>query len=169
MGKSNCAVIGCSNRTYKLSKWKESFCDKHSSKCKDCSCERPFRLFMFPSELRNGEQRQRWIKTMKREGPKKTVWKPCNSDRVCSDHFEGGEPTLTHPDPTKNLGYDLKKTIKPRRKLFKRAPVQKKRKVSNTDFEKSSQDIPFKGIKFRGYKISRFSRFWLKIAKLSTR
>ena len=55
---------------------------------------------------------------LRRENKDKTTWKPCNSDRVCSDHFDDGEPTVTHPFPELKLGYK-KQIPQPRRKIFK--------------------------------------------------
>ena len=55
---------------------------------------------------------------LRRENKDKTTWKPCNSDRVCSDHFVDGEPTVTHPFPELKLGYK-KQIPQPRRKIFK--------------------------------------------------
>ena len=50
MPKVNCAVIGCSNSTYRLKKWKKLVCDHHAPATKnDCVCAAPFKLFCFPS------------------------------------------------------------------------------------------------------------------------
>ena len=40
------------------------------------------------------------------------------NDRVYSEHFFDGIPTVDNPHPTLNLGYELK-TVQPRRKLFR--------------------------------------------------
>ena len=50
----------------------------------------PYRLFEFSSVLRNGEEREKWIGQLRWENKGKTTWKPCDSDRVCSDHFVDG-------------------------------------------------------------------------------
>ena len=61
MPKVNCAVINCSNSTYKLKKSKQEICSEHNdfdSSCKqeDCiHCISSFKLYCFPSILRNGE------------------------------------------------------------------------------------------------------------------
>ena len=34
-----------------------------------------------------------------------TPWKPCSSDRVCSEHFVDGIPIEQNPNPTLKLGY----------------------------------------------------------------
>ena len=101
MGPANCAVIGCTNSTYKLKKWLENICDIHHHVLqKNCSCEPPYRLYTFPSNNRYKHQRERWVKMIRRQGPNNTVWQPCTSDRVCSEHFVDKFPTEAHPDPT---------------------------------------------------------------------
>ena len=100
MRKDNCAVIGCSNSTYRLNKWKKSVCEQHAPATKnDCVCAVPFKLFCFPSTLRNSRDRSKWVKLLRREIPGKKKWEPCDSDRVCSMHFVNNEPTAEHPDP----------------------------------------------------------------------
>ena len=109
MGNGNCAVIGCHNNSKKLKNWKELICDikEHEGKIKElCGCEAPFRLFMFPSNKRNGHKREAWIRLLKRQNIDKTSWQPCSSDRVCSEHFVDDIPTEHNPDPTLKLGYD---------------------------------------------------------------
>ena len=81
---------------------------------------------MFPSITRNYDKRQAWIKLMRRVKPDNSEWKPCGNDRVCSEHFVDGIPTVKNPNPTKKLGYELKEP-KSRRTLF-REPVTKKPK-----------------------------------------
>ena len=135
MPKVNCAVIGCSNSTYVLNKWKNETCDIHSLKKSDCSCERPFLLYCFPSILKNNEQRKSWIRSMKREGENKTVWQPKDSDRVCSVHFVDGAPTAKNPLPTLNMGYEIVKK-KSRREILRMPPSKKKRlNKENTNFD----------------------------------
>lgn len=129
MGRVNCAVIGCLNSSTKLKKWESSACEEESHKGllkKNCSCEKPFILYMFPSVKRNGEKRAAWIKLLKRETSKKIEWTPCSSDRVCSEHFVDKVPTFEHPHPSLNLGYQLKETSK-RRGLF-RFPLSSSKK-----------------------------------------
>lgn len=138
MGKGNCAVVSCTNSTYRLNKWKSEHCSIHGKIHKECECQPPFRLHFFPSELRNSRARERWIKAMKREGQNKTKWTPTASDRVCSDHFVDDGPTDENPDPTVNLGYEVSNK-RPRRTLF-RQPAQPKRKktVQSVDFQSPS-------------------------------
>ena len=88
MGPANCAVVGCHNSYAKLKKWERENCEEHQGvKKKDCPCYPPFRLFKFPSGQRNVEKRKVWIRLMKRVTARNTTWQPCDSDRVCSDHF----------------------------------------------------------------------------------
>ena len=88
MGRVNCAVIGCSNSSYQVNKWKGKICNFHDGvKRGMCGCDPPYKLYCFPSELRNSQRRQAWMKLLRREGKNKTNWKPCDSDRVCSNHF----------------------------------------------------------------------------------
>ena len=126
MPKVNCAVIGCSNSTYSLKKWKSKPCDKHETANKmNCSCEAPFKLFCFPSTLRNSRDRSKWVALLRRETPSKGKWEPCKSDRVCSDHFVDKEPTAENPEPTQNLGYEKQLRVKARRTLHKNSLPQK--------------------------------------------
>ena len=98
-GKGNCAVVGCTNSTYRLNKWRQEMCLEHHMVNDKCTCKRPFKLF-FPSRLRNGDKRTLWIQAMKRENTDKTKWDPTDSDRVCSDHFVDGQPTPSNPNPS---------------------------------------------------------------------
>ena len=94
-----------------------------------CLCLQPtYRLFKFPSILRNGEKREKWIGQLRRENRDKTTWKPCDNDRVCSDHFFDGEPTVSHPFPELKLSYE-KQIPQPRRQIFEHpGPPKKARK-----------------------------------------
>ena len=105
MVTGNCAVIACTNSSYKLKKWKKEQCSTHETPNEVCVCAPPFYLFYFPSELRNSEPRKRWIRALRRVGKNNKEWKPGVSDRVCSEHFMDGEPTLNNPDPSLKLGY----------------------------------------------------------------
>ena len=73
------------------------------------------------------EKREKWIGKLRWENKDKTTWKPCDSDRVCSDHFVDGEPTVTYPFPELKLGYE-KQIPQPRRKIFKHPALPKKAK-----------------------------------------
>ena len=56
MPKVNYSVIGCSNSTYKMNKWKKETCAEHNFEAKgncekkgDClECKPPFHLHTFP-------------------------------------------------------------------------------------------------------------------------
>ena len=84
----------------------------------ECGCTQPFSLYMFPSELRNGDKRREWISRMKRETAKKLPWTPRPSDRVCSEHFVDGIPTPENPFPFLKLGYSAQEKPK-RREIIK--------------------------------------------------
>ena len=127
MGPANCAVVNRFNNSKKLKCFKETPCEVHTGFMKnDCGYEPPFRLYIFPSIKRNFDKREAWIKLLKRVTADNKEWKPCGNDRVCSEHFVDGIPTVENPNPTLKLGYELKQT-KPRRTLF-REPLTKKLK-----------------------------------------
>ncbi|XP_012562119.2 uncharacterized protein LOC105847239 [Hydra vulgaris] len=119
--KVNCAVIGCTNSSYKLEKLKNKTCFQHEGKIlSECGCELPFRMFCFPSLKRNSEKRKHWISQLRREGKKKgSAWEPGTADRVCSDHFVDKIPTVMNPNPTINMGFDQPVQKKARRTLLK--------------------------------------------------
>ena len=95
MGPINCAIIGCTNNSRQLHKWKMLNCEVHQGKLKaDCGCEPPFRLFCFPGEIRYKEKREIWIKLINRINPDKSVWKATKNDRICSFHFVDKIPTI---------------------------------------------------------------------------
>jgi len=134
MGPANCAVIGCSNSTYKLINWQKSSCNElghEGSLKKNCACQPPFRLYLFPSEKRNLEKRKLWTSLLRRETVKKSAWSPCASDRVCSEHFVDGIPTVENPNPTLKLGYSIVEKSK-RRELFKHDLKKIKADISTT-------------------------------------
>ena len=119
MGIKYCAVVGCQNSTLKIDKWKKEICDIHSKSRDECQCTpQPFRLFTFPASKTKKEDREKWAKLIKRAGKNGNLWQPTDNDRVCSEHFFDGIPTVDNPHPTLNLGYELK-TVQPRRKLFR--------------------------------------------------
>ena len=119
MGGSNCAVSGCINSTARIYKWRAEPCPIHEEQTrKECGCwlNPPYKLYCFPSELRNSDKRKKWVAALKRINKDKS-WKPCSSDRVCSEHFADGIPTSAHPDPSLKMGYDVP-SKKSRRELF---------------------------------------------------
>ncbi|XP_057310236.1 uncharacterized protein LOC130648217 [Hydractinia symbiolongicarpus] len=139
MPSVNCPVNGCTNSQYKIRKWKKELRDIHNNVIKElCGCERPFYLYCFASIKNNNEQRQNWIKLIKREGHNKSKWTPAGSDRVCSFHFADGVPTAANPDPTLNMGYELLQK-RPRRELFRSGVVPncKKKKLLNEEVDEA--------------------------------
>lgn len=143
MPKVNCAVIGCSNSTYKLNKWKSRPCEIHGTTSRvNCGCEVPLRLFCFPSSLRNSRDRQRWVDLLKRETSSKGKWQPTKSDRVCSEHFVDKLPTKENPDPSINLGYDLKTNTKSRRRTLFRHPPPCKEDIPGPSTTVNSDPCP---------------------------
>jgi len=91
---------------------------------KECGCEAPFRLFMFPSIKRFSHKRKIWVNLLKREAQNKKEWEPRPSDRVCSEHFIDKMPTEKQTNPTLNLGYDRKEDQTPRRSNTKKKTIQ---------------------------------------------
>lgn len=103
-----CAVVGCSNGTFQLEKWKSEDCLKHGIKngLGSCDCPQPFQLYPFPTDKKDSDGRRRWNKLMNKTDPKtKKNWVNTKYDRVCSRHFPEGKPTPAHPDPVLHLGY----------------------------------------------------------------
>ena len=131
MGNRNCAVVSCKNSSYKLKKWKTAICSTNGISHQLCVCKQPFKLYWFPSKLRNSEQREKWVRAMKREAENKAKWEPKESDRVCSEHFVDGTPTLINPDPTLYLGYEVGKKGT-RRALHRNLNQPQKRKRVKT-------------------------------------
>ncbi len=122
MVNGNCAVIGCTNSRYKIKVWEKKECLEHKGQThKDCPCDRPFRLHIFPSIKLNSDKRKEWIRLLRRVKKGNKEWTPGQSDMVCSIHFVDGRPTLENPNPTLDLGYD-KPAKRPRRELVRTIP-----------------------------------------------
>ena len=138
MGPINCAVIGCSNGSHKLDKWKQLECKTHPGQLqKVCGCEPPYMLYCFPGTKRYKEKFDKWTSLMKRQNSNFSKWIPKKSDRVCSDHFVDTIPTEANPNPTLKMGYTLGKNQNPvpRRSLNRifipdGASLRKKKKMS---------------------------------------
>ena len=144
MGGHNCAVSGCSNSTARIYKWRSEPCTIHEKQTrKECGCwlDPPYKLYCFPSSLRNGDKRKRWIAALRRINKGKSEWKPCNSDRVCSKHFVDGEPTNAKPDPTLHMGYDLPQK-KSRRELFRHPVPPRVKNQKPETLNKEQQEQP---------------------------
>ena len=135
MPKVNCAVINCSSGTWELNKWKREICYEHnhfdmSCKREDCiRCIPPFKLYCFPSILRNTELRNTWIRALKRQNKDKTEWKPCESDKVCSIYLVASTYEANSV-PTLKLGYEVEE--KRSRKTLMRHPLPKKVNLKKT-------------------------------------
>ena len=72
----------------------------------------PFVYLLFRHPKPKKEEREKWAKLIKRAGKNGNLWQPTDNDRVCSEHFSDGIPTVDDPHPTLNLGYELK-TVHP--------------------------------------------------------
>ena len=89
MPKVNCSVVGYSNSTYKINKWKKGTCTEQNleaeGNCKkkgDClECKPPSQLHTFPGSIKCKQLREAWIKAVRREPfHKKGSWQPAPSD-----------------------------------------------------------------------------------------
>ena len=119
-----------SNSTSKLKKWKQEICYEHKDFDRSCKrencihCIPPFKLYCFPSILRNAELINKLIKALKRQKKTKLSPKPSKSDRVCSIHFVGSAYEANSV-PTLNLGYEVEE--KKARTTLIRKPLSKKK------------------------------------------
>ena len=70
------------------------------------SCLPPFELFNCPSDKKQKETRQQWIRpiNLAEENNSIKLLEPTKSDSVCFVHFVG-HPSESHPFPELNLGY----------------------------------------------------------------
>ena len=119
--------------TVKIYKWRKEPCTVHERKTrKECGCwlEPPYKLFCFPSELKNAKARKIWIGRLRRENKDRSPWIPGVSDRVCSAHFVDGIPTVANSDPTINMGYDV--PPKNCRRTLLRIPPVEQHSIGNT-------------------------------------
>ena len=57
---------------------------------------RGFRFFPFPGEVKNPQERRRWLNHLRRP----LSYQPKKYHRVCSRHFIDGRPTRENPYPT---------------------------------------------------------------------
>ena len=147
-----CAVVGCSNSTYQLQKWRKGFCTSHNchSASQDCVCPDLFQLYPFPTLKGDPEKRNEWVKSFNRKNPKTGKnWQPSEDDRVCSKHFVDGQPTVAHPCPTVDMGYNYQpkkhqvraaRKTRTTQKFTKYSPAEKKPKteVDQTDVKGDS-------------------------------
>lgn len=98
-----CAFKNCHNGEYKLYKFRRENPGKPD----------PFVLYQFPQD--NPQQCHRWCLQINRQNKSGKLWMPKKHSRVCSIHFENGEPSEQQPDPTLHLGYEPSKTTDTRR------------------------------------------------------
>ena len=95
-----------------------------------------FRLFPFPTAEKRLVDRQKWKQLINRKDDKGKLWSPSKDSRVCSLHFRDRQPTVDHPYPTENLGYDSSLRVRiivpslKRRKLFHHVPKQSTKNMS---------------------------------------
>ncbi|XP_066934270.1 uncharacterized protein [Clytia hemisphaerica] len=127
-----CVVIGCSNGSYRLNKWKSLQCEEHRQIHELCNCDPPFKLHPFPTVKKDYELRMKWIKVINRaDDTTKGFFEPGRNARVCSIHFKDGEPSSDNPLPVLSMGYDGAE----KRALFLSPPsttaISRKRKSSN--------------------------------------
>ena len=67
--------------------------------------------------------RAKWIKLVNRQLKPGRNWAPDNDSRICSTHFETGNPV-----PTLHLGYELTTPVKLRQPPKERQPLTQKKK-----------------------------------------
>ena len=141
MAKINCAVINCSDSTYKLNKWQQEICYEHnSSKQEECiHCIPPFKLQCFPCILRNKELRNKWISALKRQNKDKVEWKSSANARFFSIHFIDSAYGVNSV-PTLNLGY-IAKEKRLRQTLIKQT-LPKKSKIKENDVNDDDYVVP---------------------------
>ena len=121
-----CAIKDCTNSTYQLKKWRRTFCVVHkcNSGTGSCECPPPFELIPYPTDKKDPGLRAKWIKLVNRQLKPGRNWAPDNDSRICSKHFETGNPV-----PTLHLGYELTTPVKLRQPPKERQPLTQKRKT----------------------------------------
>ena len=141
MGKVNCAVVPCTNSSYRIDRWRKEICEVREGLLHgNCGCELLFKLYCFPSKLRNSEKRARWVKATKRVKPGNSRWSSCASDRVCCVQFIDGISTANNPDPSQNLGYHGPQ-MKPRRTLFHHSLPSQSVMLDSDNVEEENMEI----------------------------
>ncbi|KAL3857708.1 hypothetical protein ACJMK2_012350 [Sinanodonta woodiana] len=117
------AVIGCSIKKKHIKDWHNEYCVLHKRKRIFCECICPIKLYPFPTEMKDYENRKKWISNISRTSPaSKTIWTPKTEDMVCNKHFMHGCPTQENPDPNILMGHDKIKSKSTRRVLCKIEP-----------------------------------------------
>ena len=79
-GTGNCADVGCTQNTKKISNWKESIFETHGPPHKNCPCNQPYTLYYFPSKTSYLHHRVKWIEALRQVNADKSVWEPCQSE-----------------------------------------------------------------------------------------
>lgn len=132
MPKCQCAIVGCHNGTYRLDKWRKTYCEihniNHGTGC--CICKPPFKLFPFPSEVKDPEGRKQWIANVNRiDTQTGQIWQPTSDSRIRSLHFLDGIPTQMNPYPTLHMGYVSSRFTKRPRRLITKIEGPKTKKM----------------------------------------
>nr|XP_047137927.1 uncharacterized protein LOC124814354 [Hydra vulgaris] len=106
----SCVVIGCSNNSTKLKKWKKAICEIHKCSREDsnCCCSEPFKLILFPTEKKDPDRRSVWKKLINRVNSDKSQWEDTKYSRVCSQHFI----IEKYEFPSELLGYNALNKIR---------------------------------------------------------
>ncbi|CAH3144764.1 unnamed protein product [Porites lobata] len=100
-------------------------------------------FFRLPSE-NDKERRKKWLRNIRRADPEdpRKPWIPCNTDRVCKNHFVTGAPSKDqrHPDytPNLNMGYTSTEKLEDKLKKIKRLERFQNRQSLNT----ASNSVP---------------------------
>ncbi|XP_065679784.1 uncharacterized protein LOC136094110 [Hydra vulgaris] len=105
-----CVVIGCSNHSTELKKWKKAICEIHKCSREDsnCCCSEPFKLIPFHTEKKDPDRRSPWKKLINRVNSDKSQWEATKYSRVCSQHFINEK----YEYPTELLGYNALNKIR---------------------------------------------------------
>ncbi|XP_078685984.1 uncharacterized protein LOC144918813 [Branchiostoma floridae x Branchiostoma belcheri] len=146
MSTRQCSVYECHNSGRKLKKWREMVCSIHQRLHRSCICPEPFRLLPFPTQRKDPDARQKWIRLVcrKSETNRNKIWVPNADSRICSIHFVDSEPTQANPYPTLHMGtLNTSSMPKPRKAPTPRRLVDtttKKVLAKNCTTEKNSTD-----------------------------
>ncbi|KAM9332713.1 uncharacterized protein KZ484_017830 [Pholidichthys leucotaenia] len=147
MPGAHCAVVKCGNSVYHLERWKKQTCSIHACNFGTslCTCPPPFMLYTFPTELKDPDGHNCWIKAVNRKNLKTGKrWEPTRNSRVCSVHFIGGKPSKECPDPCLNLEHQphqstTKKWKEPPTRSA--VPASKKKILPSTENSASPLDM----------------------------
>ena len=123
-----CAVVGCTNNTANLRKWRKHWCLSHNDiigKGK-CSCKEPYILYPFPKVT--DPLHEKWVQAVNRYDPvSRKRWTPDRKySRVCSAHFTDNKLTKDNPIPCLNMGYGTD----PKQKTFRKPRTPPKERIT---------------------------------------